>query len=91
MHLHYFKFPFLLLLPHWVTWGKWIGTIITVNNEWQLLLGSFLGLHTQLLLLTVRKAGGRLGQIYHVMCATADVMLSLLTFGLVLSPSLFFS
>jgi len=91
MHLPYFKVPFLVLLPHWVTWGKWIGTIITVNNEWQLLLALLPGLHTQLLSLTVWKVGwGRPGRIYHMMRAAADVMLSLLTSGLVLSPSLFF-
>jgi len=37
------------------------------------LLASFPGLHTQLLLLAVRKVGGRPGRIYHVMCAAADV------------------
>jgi len=36
------------------------------------------------------KSGGRPGQTYHVMHAAADVMLSLLTSVLVLSPSLFF-
>jgi len=36
------------------------------------------------------KSGGRPGRIYHVMRAAADVMLSLLTSGFVLSPSLFF-
>jgi len=36
------------------------------------------------------KSGGRPGRIYHVMRAAADVMFSLLTSGLVLSPSLFF-
>jgi len=50
----------------------------------------FPGLHTWLLLLAVRKAGGRPGQIYHVMCAAADVTFCLLTSGFVLSPSLFF-
>jgi len=36
------------------------------------------------------KSGGRPGRIYHMMCAVADVMFSLLTSGFVLSPSLFF-
>jgi len=36
------------------------------------------------------KSGGRPGWTYHVMRAAADVMFSLLTSGLVLSPSLFF-
>ena len=36
------------------------------------------------------KSGGRPGRTYHVMRAAADVMFSLLTSGLVLSPSLFF-
>ena len=53
-------------------------------------LGSFPGLHAQLLSLAVRKAGRRPGRIYHVMRAAADVMFSLLTSGFVLSPSLFF-
>ena len=53
-------------------------------------IASFPGLHAQLLLLAVRKAGGRSGRIYHVMCAAADVTFSLLTSGFFLSPSLFF-
>jgi len=53
------------------------------------LLASFPGLHAQLLLLAVRKAGGRTGQIYHVMRTAADVMFSLLTSGFVLSPLFF--
>ena len=53
-------------------------------------VASFPGLHAQLLLLAVRKVGGRPGQIYHVMRATADVTFSLLTSGFVLSPLLFF-
>ena len=53
-------------------------------------VASFPGLHAQLLSLAVRKAAGRPGWIYHVMCATPDVMLSLLTSVFVLSPSLFF-
>jgi len=53
-------------------------------------LALFPGLHAQLLSLAVRKAGGRPGRIYHVMCAAADVTISLLTSGFVLSPSLFF-
>ena len=53
-------------------------------------VASFPGLHAQLLLLAVRKAGRRPGQIYHAMHAAADVMFSLLTSGFVLSPSLFF-
>jgi len=36
------------------------------------------------------KSEGRTGRIYHVMCAAADVMFSLLMSGFVLSPSLFF-
>jgi len=36
------------------------------------------------------KSRGRPGQIYHVIRAAADVMFSLLTYGFVLSPSLFF-
>ena len=36
------------------------------------------------------KSGGRPGRTYHVMCAAADVMFSLLTSGFVLSLSLFF-
>jgi len=50
----------------------------------------FPGLHTQLLSLAVQKAGRRPGRVYHVMCAAADVMFSLLTSWFVLSPSLFF-
>ena len=38
------------------------------------MLALFLGLYTQLLSLAVQKAGGRPGRIYHVMCATADVI-----------------
>jgi len=56
------------------------------------ILASFPGLHAQLLSLAVRKAGGRPGQIHHVMHAAADVdvTFSLLTPGFILSPSLFF-
>ena len=50
----------------------------------------FPDLHAQLLLLAVRKAGGRPGQIYHMIRAAADDMFNLLTSGFVLSPSLFF-
>ena len=53
-------------------------------------LALFPGLHTQLLSLAVRNAGGRPGRTYHVMRATADVTFSLLASGFVLSPSLFF-
>ena len=53
-------------------------------------LASFPGLHTELLSIAVRKAEGRLGRIYHMMRAAADVMFSLLTSGFVLFPSLFF-
>jgi len=51
-------------------------------------VASFPGLHTQLLLLAVRKAGGRPGRNYHLMCATADITFSLLTY--ILSLSVFF-
>ena len=37
------------------------------------------------------KSGGKPGRIYHMMCAAADAMFSLLTSGFVLSPSLFFT
>jgi len=53
-------------------------------------LASFPGLHAQLLLLAVRKAGRRPGRIYHMMRAAADVTFSLLKSGFVLSPSLFY-
>ena len=53
-------------------------------------VASFPGLHAQLLSFAVRKARERPGRIYHVMHAVADVTFSLLTSGIVLSPSLFF-
>jgi len=67
----------------------YLGIAKEISNWPYWLIASFPGLHTQLLLLAVRKAGGRPGRIYHMMHAAADVMFSLLTSGFVLSPSLF--
>ena len=84
--------------PLWYVW-RWEGHQSN-NMSWHQLFtmisltrfspASFPGLHAQLLLLALRKAGERPGRIYHVMHAAADVMFSLLSSGFVLFPSLFF-
>jgi len=51
--------------------------VYCILEPWELsacTIPAFPGLHTQLLSLAVQKAGGRPGRIYHVMCATADVI-----------------
>ena len=80
-----------------VEWEVWVGGVggrggrqEGGHTHTQVVLASLPGLHAQLLSLAVRKAGRRPGQIYHVMCAAADITFSLLTSGFVLSPSLFF-
>jgi len=64
----------------WHTIDIWvshkIGMIILYKHTLSLsdkILASFPGLHAQLLSLTVQRAGGRPGRIYHVMRAAADV------------------